>query len=66
MVRGRIRLHTGIRRMIRNFKNFIVFTSAPGFLPEQNDRYRIQPWKVNEIKAYKKSRVLSMASFLGT
>ncbi len=32
----------------------MVFTSAPGVLPEQNDRYRIQPCKVNEIKAYKK------------
>ncbi len=38
---------------MRNFKYFIVFTSAPGVLPQQNDRYRIQPWKVNEIKAYK-------------
>ncbi len=41
-------------RMIRNFEYLIVFTSVPGVLPEQNDRYRIQPWKVNEIKAYKK------------
>ncbi len=41
-------------RMIWNFEYFIVFTSAPGVLPEQNDRYRIQPWKVNEIGAYKK------------
>ncbi len=40
--------------MIRNFEYLIVFTSAPGVLPEQTDRYRIQPWKVNEIKAYKK------------
>ncbi len=39
--------------MMQNFKYFIVFTSAPGVLPEQNDWYRIQPWKVNEIKAYK-------------
>ncbi len=39
--------------MIQNFKYFIVFTSAPSVLPEQNDRYQIQPWKVNEIKAYK-------------
>ncbi len=39
--------------MIRNFEYLIVFTSAPGVLPEQNDRYWIQPWKVNEIKAYK-------------
>ncbi len=38
--------------MIRNFEYLIVFTSAPGVLPEQNDRYRIQPGKVNEIKAY--------------
>ncbi len=43
MVRGRVMLHTGITRMIRNFKNFIVFTSIPGVLPEQNNRYRIQP-----------------------
>ncbi len=40
--------------MIQNFQYFIVFTCAPGVLPEQNDRYPIQPWKVNEIKAYKK------------
>ncbi len=39
--------------MIRNFQYLIVFISAPSVLPEQNDRYRIQPWKVNEIKAYK-------------
>ncbi len=39
--------------MIRNFEYLIVFTSAPGVVPEQNDPYRIQPWKVNEIKAYK-------------
>ncbi len=39
--------------MIQNFEYLIVFTSAPGILPEQNDRYRIQPWKVNEIKTYK-------------
>ncbi len=39
--------------MIQNFEYLIVFTSAPGVLPEQNDQYRIQPWKVNEIKAYK-------------
>ncbi len=39
--------------MIRNFEYLIVFTGAPGVLPEQNDRYRIQSWKVNEIKAYK-------------
>ncbi len=38
--------------MIQNFEYLIVFTSAPGVLPEQNDRYRIQPSKVNEIKAY--------------
>ncbi len=44
--------------MIRNFKYYIVFTSAPGVLPQQNDRYRIQPWKVNEIKAYKKMNTL--------
>ncbi len=41
--------------MIRNFEYLTVFTSAPGVLPEQNDRYQIQPWKVNEIKAYKNS-----------
>ncbi len=40
--------------MIRNFEYLIVFTSASGVLPEENDRYRIQPWKVNGIKAYKK------------
>ncbi len=44
-VRGKVRLHTGITRMIRNFKYFIVITSAPGVLPKQNDWYRIQPWK---------------------
>ncbi len=40
--------------MIRNFEYLIVFTGAPGVLPEQNYRYQIQPRKVNEIKAYKK------------
>ncbi len=40
--------------MLRNFDYLIVFTSAPSVLPEQNDRYRIKPGKVNEIKAYKK------------
>ncbi len=30
-------------RMIRNFEYLIVFTSAPGVLPEQNGRYQIQP-----------------------
>ncbi len=44
--------------MIRNFKYFIVFASAPGVLPEQNDWYWIQPWKVNEIKAYKKDHIV--------
>ncbi len=44
--------------MNRNFKYFIVFTSAPGILPEQNDWYRIQPWKANEIKAYKNGKSL--------
>ncbi len=43
--------------MIWDFENLIVFTSAPGVLPEQNERYQIQPWKVNEIKAYKKKGV---------
>ncbi len=38
--------------MIQNFEYLIVFTGAPGVLPEQNGQYRIQPWKVNEIKAY--------------
>ncbi len=52
-VRGKVRLHTKITRMIRNFECLIVVTSAPGVLPEQNDRYGIQPWKVNEIRAYK-------------
>ncbi len=42
--------------MILNFEYLIVFTSAPGVLPEQNDQYRIPPWKVNEIKAYKKEK----------
>ncbi len=40
--------------MIQNFEYLIVFTRALGVLPEQKDRYQIQPWKVNEIKAYKK------------
>ncbi len=44
-------------RIIRNFEYLIVFTSAPGVLPEQNDRYRIRPWKVNEIKAYKNTQI---------
>ncbi len=48
--------------MIRNFKYLTVFTSAPGVLPEQNDRYRIQPWKVNEIKAYKNWRPVWLES----
>ncbi len=39
--------------MILNFEYLIVFTSTPGVLPEQNDRYRIEPWKANEIKVYK-------------
>ncbi len=38
--------------MIQNFEYLTVFTSAPGVLPEQNDRYQIQPWNVNEIKGY--------------
>ncbi len=42
--------------MIRNFEYLILFTSAHGVLPEQNDEYRIQPRKVNEIKAYNKKR----------
>ncbi len=42
--------------MIRNFEYLTVFTSAPGVLSEQNDGYQIQPWKVNEIKAYKKRK----------
>ncbi len=28
--------------MIRNFEYLIVFISAPGVLPEQNDPYQIQ------------------------
>ncbi len=40
--------------MIRNFEHLIVFTSALGVLPEQFEQYWIQPWKVNEIKVYKK------------
>ncbi len=55
--RGKVRLHTGTTRMLRNFKYFIVFTSAHGVLQEQNDWYRIQPWKVNEIKAYKNQQI---------
>ncbi len=43
--------------MIWNFEYLIVFTSAPGVLPEQNDPYQIQPWKVNEIKVYKKGKL---------
>ncbi len=39
--------------MIRNFEYLIVFTSTPGVLPEQNDRYQIQPSKVREIKSIK-------------
>ncbi len=39
--------------MIWNFEYLIVYTSTPGVLPQQNDQYQIQPWKVNEIKAYK-------------
>ncbi len=56
-VRGKVRLHTEITRMIRNFEYLIVFTSTPGVLPEQNDRYWIQPWKVNEIKVYKMLKI---------
>ncbi len=41
--------------MIQNFEYLTVLTSAPGVLPEQNDRCQIQPWKVNEIKAYNKN-----------
>ncbi len=33
--------------MILNFEYLIGFTSAFGVLPEQNDWYGIQPWKVN-------------------
>ncbi len=52
--------------MIRNFTYLIIFTSAPGVLPEQNERYWIQPWKVNEIKAYKNGHLWSsLAPFLG-
>ncbi len=47
--------------MIGNFKYFIVFTSAPGVLPEQNDWYRIQPWKMNEIEAYKNEKGILFA-----
>ncbi len=62
--------------MIRNFEYLRVFTSAPSVLPEQNDHYRIQPWKVNEIKAYKnhftitlkltKLRILTQSASLST
>ncbi len=48
--------------MIQNFKYLLVFTSAPGGLPEQNDRYRIQPWKVNEIKAYNNNEMTTKFS----
>ncbi len=50
--------------MIRDFEYLIVFTSAPGVLPEQNYRYRIQPWKVNEIKAYNENYLHSVAKTL--
>ncbi len=46
--------------MIRNFEYLLVFTSTPGVLPEQNDRYQIQPWKVNEIKEYSKRSLNSL------
>ncbi len=36
------------------FRIFDSFHKLPSVLPEQNDRYPIQPWKMNEIKAYKK------------
>ncbi len=52
--------------MIQNFEYLIVFTSAPGVLPEQNDRYRIQLWKVNEIKAYKKTKIWGSRECPGT
>ncbi len=29
--------------MIRDFEYLIVFNSTPGVLPEENDRYQIQP-----------------------
>ncbi len=45
--------------MTQNFEYLIVFTSTLGVLPKQNDRYRVQPWKVNEIKSCKKVLVLS-------
>ncbi len=41
-------------------------TSALGVLPEQNDRYRIQPWKVNEIKAYKNSKIFTQLASSST
>ncbi len=49
--------------MIQNFE-YVVFTSAPCVLPEQNIRYRIQPWKVNEIQAYKKVHGQCLKTFL--
>ncbi len=49
--------------MFWNFEYLIVFTSAPGVPPEQNDRYWIQPWKVNEIKAYKNTNPAKADSF---
>ncbi len=39
-----------------NESKFWIFDSfyyTPAVLPEQNDWYQIQPWKVNEIKSYK-------------
>ncbi len=50
--------------MIQNFEYLTVFTSAPGVLPEQNDRYQIQPRKVNEIKAYKNRVHLNHVNFM--
>ncbi len=36
--------------MIWNFEYLIVFTSAPSILPEQNDQYWMQPWKVKKAR----------------
>ncbi len=55
-------MHTEITRMIWNFEYLIVFTRAPGVLPEQYERYWIQPWKVNDIKANKKTWVFYRSS----
>ncbi len=49
--------------MIRNFEYLIVFTSAPGVLPEQNYRYWIKSRKVNEIKGIIKIDIILKERF---